>query len=60
MSGESEIALCEAIHQKQPEDVWNKQLMLDIKRTPLNLKGGDAVVDHMLATGRGETQTGDR
>ena len=53
VSGEGETVLCETIHRKQPEDVWCKQSVPDMKRTPLNLKGGDAVV------GRGEGQTGE-
>ena len=54
VSGESVIALCEAIHRKQPEDVWNRQSVLDMKCMPLKLKGGDAAVGHMVAEDCGE------
>ena len=59
LSGESEIALCEAIHNIQPDDVWTKQLVLNTKCTPLHLKGGDAVVSHVVAADRGEGQSGE-
>ncbi len=39
VSDEGEIVLCETIHRRQPEDVRCKHMVLDIKRTPLNLKG---------------------
>ncbi len=39
--------------------MWCKQMVLDIKCTPLNLNGSDTVVDHMVAMGHGETQTGE-
>ena len=40
--------------------MWCKQLVLDVKCAPLNLKGGDAVVGHMVAEDRGEGQTGEQ
>jgi hypothetical protein len=56
VSDEGEIVHCRTIHRKPPENMWNKQLVLDIKGTPWNLKGGDAVMDHEVSMGRGVIQ----
>jgi hypothetical protein len=53
VSDEGEIVHCRTVHRKPPESMWNKQLVLDIKGTPWNLKGGDTDVDHEVSTGRG-------
>ncbi len=49
----------ETVHRKKPENVWSKQLVLDLKCALLNLKGGDAATGHMVAEDRGEGQTGE-
>ena len=51
VSDEGEIVHCRAIHRKLPENMWSKQLVLGIKGTPWNLKGGDAVMDHEVSGG---------
>ncbi len=57
--GEGEIVPYETIHRKKAESVWCKQLVLDRKRGPLNVKGGDAPVGHMVVEDSGEGQTGE-
>ena len=59
VSGVDQTVLCEVIHRKQPEDVWCKQSVPDTNCTPLNLRGGDAAVGHMVAEDCGEGQTGE-
>ncbi len=57
VSGEGEIVPNETIHRKKPENVWSKQLVLDLKCALLILTGGDAATCHMVAEDRGEGQT---
>ncbi len=53
VSDKGEIVHCRTIHRRPPEDVWCKQMVLDIKGTLLYLEGGDTVVDHRVAMGHG-------
>jgi hypothetical protein len=53
VSDEGEIVHRRTIHRKQPENMWNTQLVLDINCTPWNLEGRDAVMDLEVAMGRG-------
>ncbi len=53
VSDEGEVVHCRTIHRRPPENMWNKQLVLDIKGTPWNRKGGEAVMDHEVTLGRG-------
>ena len=52
VSDEGEIVPYETIHRRPPENMWSKQLVPDIKGTPWNHKGGEAVMDHEVTTGR--------
>ncbi len=59
VSGEGEIVPNETIHRKEPENVWSKQLVPDLKCALLDLRGGDAATGHMVAEDRGEGQAGE-